>query len=310
MQQRHVGSSGLQVSEVGLGTLTWGRDTTEDEAAGQLQAFLDAGGTLVDTSPAFGGGAAETTVGHLLDGAFDRADLVLCARTGYHGASPASGRSAILDGLDATLMRLGTDHVDLLVLAGPDPVATDEETALALASVAASGRARYIGISGYPAWRAAAVATLLKERRVEPLRAVVTEYSLLERSPERDLLPLAAHLGMGVLATSALGRGVLTGKYRHSIPPTSRAASEHLAAFVDPYLTEPARRIVEAVVRAADGLGRSAADVALGWLLSTTISSAVVGARTAAQLAATLETVDTLPQIVMEALSDASVSAL
>ena len=133
------------------------------------------------------------------------------------------------------------------------------------------------------------------------------EYSLLHRGVEEETVPMADHLGLGIFASSPLGRGVLTGKYRHSIPPTSRAASEHLAAFVRPYLEEGSRRVVEAVARAADGLGRTPADVALSWTVDRAgISAAVVGARTTSQLQSVLSKVAPLPDLVVDALDDVS----
>ncbi len=309
MRERAVGRSGLIVGEVGLGTLTWGRDTDEAEAQEQLRVLLDAGGSLLDTSPAFGQGAAEALIGTLLADRFPRERLVICTRAGFRstpvGPRFGAGLGAIRDSVAESLARLGTDYLDILLLAAPDPLAPDEETAAALSGLVASGQVRYIGLMGYPAWRAAALQQLLAERKLPALIAIETEYSLLERSCEAEVVPMCEHMGMGLLANSPLGRGVLTGKYRHSIPPTSRAASEHLAAFVDPYLEERPRRIVEALARAADGLGRTPADVALGWVLGRPqVASALLGARTASQLTSVLGAIEDLPSLVAEALDD------
>ncbi|MGO1592582.1 aldo/keto reductase [Ancrocorticia sp.] len=309
MRERTVGHSGLTIGEIGLGTLTWGRDTDEAQAIGQLRTLIDEGGNLLDTSPAFGAGASEALIGSLLAGTFTREDIVLCTKAGFTAAGSRSrfgaGRGSIFDSVTASLERMNTSYIDILMVAAPDPLAPDEETAEALASLVNAGTIRYIGLMGYPAWRAAAVQQLLKERHLPVLTAIQTEYSLLARDCEEEIIPMASHMGMGVLAASPLGRGVLTGKYRRTIPPTSRAASEHLAAFVDPYLLPHHRRIVEAVSTAADGLGTSPAGIALSWLLAQPgISSAITGARTVHQLRHVLDEIIELPDAIDAVLAE------
>ncbi len=311
MRERTVGLSGLTVGEIGLGTLTWGRDTGPEEAQGQLHALLEAGGNLIDTSPSFGEGAAEETVGKLVGTFAKRCDVVLCTRSGFttgpHGQRYGAGRGPILDSLAQSLERLGTDYIDVLLVPAPDAFASDAETATTLATLVEEGVVRYLGVTGYPAWRVGLLSALMSERHLAPLVTIEAEYSLLNRDCERDLLPLATHTGMGMFAASPLGRGVLTGKYRGSIPPTSRAASDHLSSYVEPYLRDQPRRIVEALARAADGLGRSLVDVALAWVLSRPqVSCALVGARTSRQFEVALQGVFTLPEIVVDALDDIS----
>lgn len=311
MRERTVGASGLVVGAVGLGTLTWGRDTDVKEAKGQLETILDSGGNFIDTSPAFGQGAAESCVGELLDAVVDRESVVLCTRAGFvpgpSGLRFGAGRGPILDSVRASLERLNTSYIDLLLVACPDPLAPDEETASALGWLIDRGIVRYIGVQEYSSWRAAILTERLRAAGLPLITAVEREYSLVCRDVEAEIVPMASHTGMGLFASSPLGRGVLTGKYRHSIPPTSRAASEHLAAFVEPYLDERARRIVEAVAKAADGLGRTPADVALSWVVGRPgVTAAIVGARTAAQLQATVSRCKPLPELVSEALADIS----
>ncbi|MFE5292293.1 aldo/keto reductase [Isoptericola sp. NPDC056618] len=311
MERRQVGRTGLRVSELGLGTMTWGRDTDDLDAAEQLRDFVDAGGTLVDTAATYGDGDAERVIGSLLGDKVSRADVVLCTkggvRAGRSGARVDASRAGLLADLDASLARLGTDHVDLFLVACPDPTTPLAETASALRLAVSSGRARYVGLSNHPGWASARAATLL-EADGTGLSAVELEYSLLQRGAERDVAPAADALGLGLLAWSPLGRGVLTGKYRRAIPADSRAASAHLAAFVDPYLDAAASSVVEAVATAADGLGRAPLEVALAWLLARdTVASAIVGARTPAQLRASLAAVDLdLPREVHAALDDVS----
>jgi len=306
-----VGRTGLRVSELGLGTMTWGRDTDDLDAAEQLRDFVDAGGTLVDTAATYGDGDAERLIGSLLGDKVSRDDVVLCTkggvRAGRSGARVDASRAGLLADLDASLERLGTDHVDLFLVACPDPATPLAETVSALRLAVASGRARYVGLSNHPAWASARAATLL-EADGTGLSGLELEYSLLQRGAERDVVPAADALGLGLLAWSPLGRGVLTGKYRRAIPADSRAASAHLAAFVDPYLEAAASSVVAAVATAAEGLGRAPLEVALAWLLARdTVASAIVGARTPAQLRASLAAVDLdLPGEVHAALDDVS----
>ncbi|MEL7975141.1 aldo/keto reductase [Isoptericola sp. F-RaC21] len=311
MERRQMGRTGLRVSELGLGTMTWGRDTDDLDAAEQLRDFVDAGGTLVDTAATYGDGDAERVIGSLLQGKVSRDDVVLCTkggvRAGRSGARVDASRAGLLADLDASLARLGTDHVDLFLVACPDPATPLAETVSALRHAVTSGRARYVGLSNHPGWASARAATLL-EADGTGLSALELEYSLLQRGVERDVAPAADALGLGLLAWSPLGRGVLTGKYRRAIPADSRAASAHLAAFVDPYLDAAASSVVEAVATAADGLGRAPLEVALSWLLARDgVASAIVGARTPAQLRASLAAVDLeLPGEVHAALDDVS----
>jgi aryl-alcohol dehydrogenase-like predicted oxidoreductase len=300
MDQRRVGGSGLRVSSLGLGTMTWGRDTDEHEAAEQMQTFLDAGGTLVDTAASYANGAAEALIGSLLSTTVARADIVLCTKAGARrtraGSVVDASRGAMLDALDTSLARLGTDHVDLWLVHAPDPGTPLDETLSALRLAVSSGRARYVGLSNHPAWAIARAATRLESDGTS-LTAAQMEYSLLQRGIEREVTPACASLGVGLLAWSPLGRGVLTGKYRRSIPADSRAASPHLRGFVEPYLTEQAHGVVEAVATAADGLGRAPLEVALTWVRDAPgVASAILGARTAAQLRGSLTAIDlTLP---------------
>ena len=184
-----------------------------------------------------------------------------------------------------------------------------EETLSALDTAVATGRASYVGVSNYAGWQTAQAATW--QRAVPgrvPLASTQMEYSLLNRTIEDEVLPAAHALGLGVLAWSPLGRGVLTGKYRTGTPSDSRAATEHFAGFVGAYLDERGRGIVEAVARAADGLGWTPLEVALVWVRDRPgVTSPVVGARTAAQLDGALGIEElSLPSEIVEALDDVS----
>ncbi|MEQ3554130.1 aldo/keto reductase [Pseudonocardia nematodicida] len=311
MQHRPVGASGLEVSRVGLGTMTWGEDTSPADAAEQLAAFLDAGGTLVETADDYGGGTAQQVLGGLLRRAVGRDAIVLAGR----GASPAGGehasRAALLRSLDTTLGRLGVSHLDLWQVPGWDPRVPLDETLSAVQVAVYSGRVRYAGLVAPRGWQLATVAGRAAAGPdpavCRPVSAQV-EYSLLARGPEAELLPAAAHHGLGVLAWAPLGRGVLTGKYTDGTPADSRGASALLASYVEARRTEHSARIVQSVLTAADGLGTSPLAVALTWVRDRPgVASAVVGARDAAQLRASLGAEDlTLPAEIRTALDDVS----
>jgi aryl-alcohol dehydrogenase-like predicted oxidoreductase len=311
MELRHLGRTGLRVSCLGLGTMTWGRDTDELDAAQQLRDFVDAGGTFVDTAASYAEGDAESIIGSVLADTIDRGEVHLCTKAGVrhtpHGPVVDASRAGLLDSLDASLRRLGTDHVDLFLVHCPDPATPFEETLSALRLAVSSGRARYVGLSNHPGWSTARAGTLLAAADME-LAAVEVEYSLLQRGVEREVVPAIEAFGAGLLAWSPLGRGVLTGKYRRGLPADSRGASRDLAGFVAPYLDAEAASIVEALAIAADGLGRAPLEVALAWLLSQpTVSCAIVGARTPAQLRDSLAAQDlALPEAVCAALDDVS----
>ncbi|MFI0738436.1 aldo/keto reductase [Streptomyces sp. NPDC021100] len=313
MEQRHVGRTGLRVSRIGLGTLTWGRDTDEQEAGEQLRVFHEAGGTLVDTADVYAGGAAEYLLGRLLDTVVPRRDLVLATKAGSvldPGHRADTSRGHLLAALDASLARLGTDHVDLWQLHAFDPGTPLEETLQAVDTAVASGRVRYAGVSNFCGWQLAKAATwqLAAPGTRTRLASTQMEYSLLQRGIEREVLPAALDLDIGVLPSSPLGRGVLTGKYRRATPADSRGASEHLAPFVAPYLEEPARRVVDAVATAADGLATTPLQIALAWVRDRPgVTAPIVGARTARQLRAALSVEAlTLPDEICQALDDVS----
>jgi aryl-alcohol dehydrogenase-like predicted oxidoreductase len=310
MEQRRLGHSGLSVSRLGLGTLTWGTDTGETEAAALLAAFVDAGGTLVDTAGVYADGASERLLGRLLRGGVARDDIVIATKAGITtGGRYDASRRHLLGALDASLGRLGVDHVDLWQVHAYDAETPLEETLSALDAAVASGRCRYVGVADHAGWQLAKAATWQRAWPGRaPLLAAQAEYSLLRRDIEREVVPAALDAGVGLLPWSPLGRGVLTGKYRTGIPADSRAAAPHLAEFVRPYLGDRCRQIVESVATAGDGLGVSPLAVALSWVRDRPgVVAPIVGARTAAQLGDILRAEDvTLPPEIRDALDDVS----
>lgn len=309
MEQRHLGRSGLQVSRLALGTMTWGRDTDEHEARDQLSTFLGAGGTLLDTADVYADGRSEQIVGMLL-AEVGRDSVVLATKAvGRRDGERRfdASRLHLLRALDASLARLGTDHVDLWQLHRWDATTPLDETLSALELALSSGRVRYAGVSNYSGWQTAAAAAGMRTRGL-PLASTQVEYSLLQRGVEREVVDAAQEYGLGLLPWSPLGRGVLTGKYRHGTPADSRGGSAHLAGFVAPYLEPDARRVVDAVCTAADGLGVAPLEVALAWVRDRPgVVAPVVGARTAAQLHGILDAESLeLPEEIRGALDEVS----
>jgi len=312
MQQRPLGRSGLAVSRLALGTMTWGRDTDADDAAAQLKSFLDAGGTLVDTADVYGDGEAEAVIGSLLGALVHRDEVLIASKAGLRPGTERrrdGSRGHLLRTLDASLRRLGTDHLDLWQVHGYDPVTPLEETLAALDAAVSSGKVRYAGVSNFAGWqtaRAAAWQAAWPGRA--PLVAAQVEYSLCERGIEREVVPACAALGLGLLVWSPLGRGVLTGKYRLGRPADSRAASPHFERFVTPYLEPRCSSVVEAVVTAAQGLGVAPLEVALAWVRDRPgVTAPILGARSIGQLQGALRSeATTLPAEISRALDDVS----
>jgi aryl-alcohol dehydrogenase-like predicted oxidoreductase len=293
--------------------MTWGRDTDEHEAADQCRAYLDAGGNFLDTAALYGDGDSERLIGGLIGALFKREEVVIATKAGVSiqngERSVSTTRQSLMAELDRSLSRLGTDFVDLWQVHTWDVTTPLDDTLSALDWAYTTGRARYVGVCNYSGWQSSRVITgqgLTPGRA--PIATLQNEYSLLNRDIEREVLPCAIALETGVLAWSPLGRGVLTGKYRNGTPSDSRGASPHLSAFVEGYMDPQSRRIVDAVAVAAEGLGYAPLEVALAWVRDTPgITSAIIGARTGAQLRGALRSEEVqLPEVVRRALADVS----
>lgn len=292
--------------------MTWGAETDADEAAAQLVAFRDAGGTLVDTAASYGYGESETILGGLLADVVPRSELVVASKAGItrtpEGRFVDASRGALLGQLDESLRRLGTDHLDLWYVHTVDDDVPWEETLGALDHAVTSGRVRYVAVSNYCGWRLGRAATW---QHAVPGRAPIVgnqvRYSLVDRGIEREVVPAALDLGVGIFPWSPLGGGVLTGKYRGGIPSDSRAASEARSRLVDVDDAFSAG-VVEAVATAAEGLATSPVSVALAWLRDRHgVAAPILGARTLGQLTGALasENLD-LPREIASALDDVS----
>lgn len=313
MEMRRAGKSGLTLSRLGLGTMTWGRDTDTHEAADQCRAYVEAGGNFLDTSPIYGDGDSERVIGGMIGTLFSRNEVVIATKAGIslvNGERVVSNtRQALIADLDRSLTRLGTDYVDLWQLHGWDAFTPIEDTLSALDYAYSSGKARYVGISNFSGWQSARAITLQELHGLKaPIVTLQNEYSLLNRRVEDEILDCVDDLNVGFLAWAPLARGVLTGKYRNGIPSDSRAAAPHFMKHVEPYFNAQSARIVEAVSVAAEGLGFSPLEVSLAWVRDNpSITSAIVGARTGAQLRGILKSEEiVLPQTIREVLDEVS----
>jgi len=305
---RSLGRSGLQVSPHGLGTMTWGRETDVHEATEMLDVFASAGGNYLDTAPFFGEGRAEQIVGQALQ-QFDREAFVIASHAGVRADSERrvdASRGHLLRSLDASIAQMQVDCIDIWFVDRFDPTTPVEDVLLTMDIAVRSGRVRYVGVGNYSGWQLAHIAALAGTSI--PLVASSVEYSLVQRGIEREHLPAAQALGIGVVPWSPLGRGVLTGKYRTGVPADSRAASPVWGRFVQAHLGADARRVVEAVATAASGLGLAPIDIALAWSRGAEGTVApLLGPRSVGQLRAALANVDlVLPEEIVQALNDVS----
>ena len=314
MRYTLLGQSGLRVSELALGTMTfgtdWGWGASESESAKQFELFAEAGGTLIDTANRYTNGSAETILGDLL--AADRDHFVVGTKYSLNtrdGDLNAGGnhRKNLVQALEASLRRLRTDHVDVLWLHAWDYLTPPEEVMRSLDDQVRLGKVLYLGISDTPAWVVAQLQTLAAVRGWSPFAGLQIEYSLVQREVERELIPMARGLGLGVMAWGPLGAGVLSGKYATGSPAgqAKEAQEAQERRLPDP---DPARlAIARTVADVARELDLSSAVVALAWLRAQGGVIPILGARTAQQLADNLACLDAeLPPAAMARLDQAS----
>lgn len=290
MRTRKLGRTGLKVSNLCLGTMTFGNAQWGcDEATSRkiVDRFLDAGGNFVDTADVYSAGVSEEITGRAIRE--KRADVILATKVaGPMGSGPNDlglSRKHILDAVDASLLRLGTDYIDLYQVHAYDPTSPLDETLRALDDCVRSGRVRYIGCSNYSAWQLMKALGLARELGTARYDCIQPQYSLVCRYIEREHLPLCQEEGVGVIPWSPLGGGMLTGKVRRGadLPSGSRAA-------IDPnnrarFTSERNLDVVEAVAQVAESIGKTSSQVALGWVASQpAVTSPIFGARTLEQL--------------------------
>lgn len=289
----------------------WGTRTSVEDARDHLKAYLAAGGDFVDTAHGYANGGSEEALGTMLGDLVPRDEIVICTKAGVSrkigGGVVDTSRRTLMNQLETSLHRLGTPYVDLWLVHAWDDDTPLEETLSAMEWAVNSGRARYVGVSNFSGWQAAHAATLLSSMRI-PMVANEVEYSLLNRIPEDELAPAGQALGFGLLPWSPLGRGVLTGKYRHGASDGPRAAPGERIGLAGLNLSEESAQIVDAVAIAAKGMSVSPAEIALAWVRDRPgVVAPIVGVRTTAQLQEALASEDLeLPAELVQALNDVS----
>jgi aryl-alcohol dehydrogenase-like predicted oxidoreductase len=300
MEYRQLGTSGLQISVLTLGTMTFGGqgnfakvgDTDLTGARRQIDMCLDAGVNLIDTADVYSTGGSEEIVGQALGA---KRDDVLVAtkvrmRMGDGANQEGLSRHHVIAGCESSLRRLGTDHIDLYQVHEWDGLTPLEETLGALQHLIDTGKVRYVGVSNYAAWQLMKTLGIAARDHLPRFVSQQIYYSLQERSAEYELIPLAVDQGLGTLIWSPLAGGLLSGKYRRG--EDAPEGSRHFGGWDEPpvYDEDKLYDTIDVLVAIADGHGVSAAQVALAWLLTRpTISSVIVGARTDEQLADNLK---------------------
>jgi aryl-alcohol dehydrogenase-like predicted oxidoreductase len=287
-----LGRSGLRVSPLCLGAMTFGEDlgwgSSVEESNAIIDDYLERGGNFIDTANIYTHGHSEKIIGDHLTKDRSRRDRVVLATKFFGGMFPGdpnsggANRKAIVTSLENSLRRLQTDYIDLYWMHTWDETTPIEETMRTLDDLVASGKVRYIGFSDTPAWKCAEAQTIARFRGWAPLIALQIEYSLLERTVEGDLVPMARELGLGITPWSPLKGGILSGKYtrdNHGEQKSDRGA------WTDSNLTDKAYGIIDALVTIAKEVDSTPARVALAWLAQKPgVSSIILGARSKKQL--------------------------
>src|SRR3954447_850747 len=303
MRYRTLGNSGCAVSELCLGTMTFGQETDEAGAHAQLDRYVEAGGNLVDTADVYTHGVSEQIIGRwLADRPRDVTDRVVLATKGRFPFEPgpnAGGSSArhLTRAIDASLERLGLDSVDLYQVHAWDPRTPLEETLRTLDGFVRSGRTRYYGFSNYTGWQLTKAVGLARELGLAAPVTLQPQYSLIVREIEWEVVPAALDAGLGMLPWSPLGGGWLTGKYQRDQRPTGDTRlGDDPGRGMEAYDRRGTARtwdIIEAVQRIAEARGTSMAAVALAWVTDRPgVTSTILGARTLEQLEDNLASVD------------------
>lgn len=302
---RLLGRSGLRVSPLCLGAMTfgsdWGWGAGADESRRIFDAYVDRGGNFIDTANQYTNGTSEQLLGEFAEGKRERLVIATKYTLTTRAEDPNSGgnhRKSMVRSVEQSLTRLKTDHIDLLYLHAWDDTTPVEEILRGMDDLVRSGKVLYVGISDTPAWQVARMQAIADLRGWSPLIALQIEYNLIERTVERDLIPMARELGLGVIPWSPLASGVLTGKYSRADLPSGDASADPAGtrknvAASNASLTERGLAIAEAVGDVAREVGKPPAQVALAWtLLNPAVVSPIVGARTAAQLEENLQALD------------------
>lgn len=301
---RLLGKSGLRVSPLSLGTMTFGTDwnwgSDKEESRKVFDLYVERGGNFIDTADAYTNGTSETYLGEFM--ASRREQLVIATKYSCNtrqGDPNAGGnhRKNMIQSVEASLKRLKTDYIDLYWLHIWDFLTPIEEIMRAFDDLVRAGKVLYIGISDAPAWKVSQANTIAELRGWTPFIGLQIEYNLLERTVERDLTPMAQELNIGVVPWSPLGGGVLTGKYNKTQPQDANTNQETSSRkeFNQTFgkLTDRNLKVAEEVQKIATEIGRSPAQVALNWLLQKPgVISPILGARTIGHLEDNLQCLD------------------
>ncbi len=303
MDYRTLGRSGCAVSNLALGTMTFGVETAEPGAHEQLDLFLEAGGTLVDTADVYGGGESERIIGSwLADRPADLTGRVVLATKGRFPTADdpnGAGLSArhLTRALDASLARLGVDRIDLYQAHAYDPVTPLEETLRTMDGFVRAGKVAYWGLSNFTGWQLTKLVQLAQAMGVAAPVTLQPQYSLVVREIEWEIVPAALDAGMGLLPWSPLGGGYLSGKYtRDQRPGAGTRLGDDPGRGMEAWErrgTERTWAVIDAVQRVAEARGVSMAEVALAWVTDRPgVTATIVGARTTEQLRTNLGAAD------------------
>ncbi|MDB5411565.1 MAG: putative oxidoreductase, aryl-alcohol dehydrogenase like protein [Rhodospirillales bacterium] len=288
MRYRVFGRTGLRVSSLALGTgnfgTGWGYGSEREEARAIYDAYRAAGGDFIDTADSYQFGQSESLLGEFIGTGRDEIVLAtkftLAAARGGGLQAVGNNRKIMIQSVEASLKRLRSDRIDLLWVHMPDGVTPVDEIVRGLDDLARAGKIIYAGLSDFPAWRVATAATLAELRGATPISALQIEYSLVERTPDRELLPMATGFGLGTVGWSPLGGGLLTGKYRRG--ETGRA--EGLGRLIHGETDARKVAVMDEVLSIAEETGATPGQVAIAWVMSRGVLP-ILGPRTPAQLA-------------------------
>ena len=291
MEYRRLGDTGLMVSELCLGCMTFGREAEEEASKGLVARFLEAGGNFIDTADVYSKGISEEITGRAIKGVRD--DVVLATKVFFPmGEGPNDtglSRKHITQGCEDSLRRLGTDYIDLYQVHCWDSATPLKETLSALTDLVRSGKVRYIGVSNFTGWQLMRSLAVSESHGFERFVCLQPQYSLVERNIEREILPVCLEEGLGVIPWSPLGGGFLSGKYRRGEEPPRGSriseAVESMEEYWDRRATERNWAVLDVVGEISEASGKSYAQISLNWLLRQPVVTApIVGARTVEQL--------------------------
>jgi aryl-alcohol dehydrogenase-like predicted oxidoreductase len=316
---RTLGRTGLRVSALALGAMTFGWGADKDTSRRLFEAYRNAGGNFIDTADLYAGGTSEEWLGEFIEASRSRDEIVLATKFSFNAQkgnpnAGGNGRKNILRAIEGSLRRLRTSYIDLYILHAWDRVTPVEEVASTLNDLVRSGNIRHIGLSDVPAWYAARFTTMADLRGWERPAALQLEYSLVSRSLEREHMPMAQELGISITPWSPLGSGFLSGKFRRvdgKITGSGRVLEMKDSG--NPTLEKFAKReqnwkILETLLHVANSLGKTPAEIALAWVMSRPcVTSTLIGATRVEQLEKNLAAASlNLPQDALTVLTDAS----